>query len=228
MKLSAAKGEYAPAGQNLMMFVPTHIWVTANFKEKQITDMRPVSRLQSRLMRIRIVRSRSRRQHPVWLGNRIQFAAGRKRDGQLRQGCPTRARQNRIRRSAFRHHARSRNVGRSRSKSTMSGGVGKSGNPWLIAWIVSIATFMEVLDVSIANVALRHIAGSMGASYDQATWILTSYLVANAAILPASAWLSSVLGRKRFYMLCVAVFTVSSLLCGLAWNLGSLIFFRVL
>jgi DHA2 family multidrug resistance protein len=110
----------------------------------------------------------------------------------------------------------------------MSGGVGKSGNPWLIAWIVSIATFMEVLDVSIANVALRHIAGSMGASYDQATWILTSYLVANAAILPASAWLSSVLGRKRFYMLCVAVFTVSSLLCGLAWNLGSLIFFRVL
>lgn len=114
----------------------------------------------------------------------------------------------------------------------MSAGVDKGGrhgiNPWLIAWIVSIATFMEVLDVSIANVALRHIAGSMGASYDQATWILTSYLVANAAILPASAWLSSVLGRKRFYMLCVAVFTVSSLLCGLAWNLGSLIFFRVL
>ena len=114
----------------------------------------------------------------------------------------------------------------------MSAGVGKGGrhgiNPWLIAWIVSIATFMEVLDVSIANVALRHIAGSMGASYDQATWILTSYLVANAAILPASAWLSSVLGRKRFYMFCVAVFTVSSLLCGLAWNLGSLIFFRVL
>jgi DHA2 family multidrug resistance protein len=114
----------------------------------------------------------------------------------------------------------------------MSAGVNKrrrSGiNPWLVAWIVSIATFMEVLDVSIANVALRHIAGSMAASYDQATWILTSYLVANAAILPASAWLSSVCGRKRFYMLCVAVFTVSSLLCGLAWNLESLIFFRVL
>ncbi len=101
-------------------------------------------------------------------------------------------------------------------------------SPWLIAFIVSIATFMEVLDISIANVALRHIAGSMGASYDQATWILTSYLIANAVILPASAWLSSKIGRKRFYMTCVALFTASSLLCGLSWSLGSLIFFRVL
>jgi DHA2 family multidrug resistance protein len=101
-------------------------------------------------------------------------------------------------------------------------------NPWIIAFIVSIATFMEVLDVSIANVALRHIAGSVGASYDEATWILTSYLIANAVILPASAWLSSMIGRKKFYMICVAVFTVSSLLCGMAWSLGSLIFFRLL
>ncbi|HEY8194335.1 MAG TPA: DHA2 family efflux MFS transporter permease subunit [Hyphomicrobium sp.] len=106
---------------------------------------------------------------------------------------------------------------------------GKPGiSPWLVAFIVSIATFMEVLDISIANVALRHIAGSMGASYDQATWILTSYLIANAVILPASAWLSSMIGRKRFYMTCVALFTASSLLCGLSWSLGSLIFFRVL
>ena len=101
-------------------------------------------------------------------------------------------------------------------------------NPWLIAFIVSIATFMEVLDVSIANVALRHIAGSVGASYDEATWILTSYLIANAVILPASAWLSSMIGRKKFYMACVMLFTISSFLCGMAWSLGTLIFFRLL
>jgi DHA2 family multidrug resistance protein len=101
-------------------------------------------------------------------------------------------------------------------------------NPWLIAFIVSIATFMEVLDVSIANVALRHIAGSVGASYDEATWVLTSYLIANAVILPASAWLSSMVGRKKFYMFCVALFTFASFLCGIAWSLQSLIFFRVL
>jgi len=101
-------------------------------------------------------------------------------------------------------------------------------NPWLIAFVVSIATFMEVLDISIANVALRHIAGSMSASYDQATWILTSYLIANAVILPISGWLSTAMGRKRFYMACVGIFTASSLLCGLSWSLGSLIFFRVL
>src|SRR5262245_38641482 len=103
-----------------------------------------------------------------------------------------------------------------------------SHNPWLIAFVVSIATFMEVLDISIANVALRHIAGSMAASYDEATWVLTSYLVANAVILPISGWLATAIGRKRFYMICVALFTASSLLCGLAWSLESLVFFRVL
>jgi DHA2 family multidrug resistance protein len=101
-------------------------------------------------------------------------------------------------------------------------------NPWIIAVIVSMATFMEVLDTSIANVSLQHIAGGMAASQDEATWVLTSYLVSNAIILPISGWLSSVIGRKRFYMLCVALFTGSSLLCGLAPNLPMLIFFRVL
>lgn len=108
------------------------------------------------------------------------------------------------------------------------GGRSRKISPWLIAFIVSIATFMEVLDVSIANVALRHIAGSVGASYDEATWVLTSYLIANAVILPASAWLSSMLGRKKFYMFCVALFTCASFLCGIAWSLETLIFFRVL
>jgi MFS transporter, DHA2 family, multidrug resistance protein len=101
-------------------------------------------------------------------------------------------------------------------------------NPWLIASVVSIATFMEVLDVTIVNVSLQHVAGSLAVSYDESTWIATSYLVANAIVLPLSGWLATVIGRKRFYMAAVAVFTLSSFLCGLAWSLSSLIFFRVL
>ncbi|MBS1854325.1 MAG: DHA2 family efflux MFS transporter permease subunit [Acidobacteria bacterium] len=91
-----------------------------------------------------------------------------------------------------------------------------------------LATFMEVLDTSVANVALPHIAGSLSASVEEATWVLTSYLVANAIILPMGGWFSMVFGRKRFYMICVALFTVSSFLCGIAPSLGLLIFFRVL
>src|SRR5947207_3196870 len=101
-------------------------------------------------------------------------------------------------------------------------------NPWLIAIVVSMATFMEVLDTSIANVSLRHIAGSLAAGADESTWVLTSYLVSNAIILPVSGYLSTLVGRKRFYIACVALFTVSSLLCGLAPSLGWLIVFRVL
>jgi MFS transporter, DHA2 family, multidrug resistance protein len=101
-------------------------------------------------------------------------------------------------------------------------------NPWIIALAVTLATFMEVLDTSIANVALPHIAGSLSAGTDESTWVLTSYLVSNAIVLPLSGWISSIIGRKRFYMSCVAVFTISSFLCGLAPNLGMLIFFRVL
>jgi len=101
-------------------------------------------------------------------------------------------------------------------------------NPWLVAVVVSIATFMVVLDTAIANVSLRYIAGSLAASVDESTWVVSTYLIANAVVLPASGWLSNVLGRKRFYMICVALFTASSLLCGLAPNLSSLIFFRIL
>ena len=101
-------------------------------------------------------------------------------------------------------------------------------NPWIIAMAVTLATFMEVLDTSIANVSLPHIAGSLSAGTDESTWVLTSYLVSNAIVLPLSGWISSIIGRKRFYMSCVAIFTVSSLLCGLAPNLGMLIFFRIL
>jgi len=101
-------------------------------------------------------------------------------------------------------------------------------NPWVIALAVTLATFMEVLDTSIANVALPHIAGSLSAGQDESTWVLTSYLVSNAIVLPLSGWLSSIIGRKNFYMGCVALFTVSSFLCGLAPNLATLIICRIL
>jgi MFS transporter, DHA2 family, multidrug resistance protein len=101
-------------------------------------------------------------------------------------------------------------------------------NPWIIAVTVTLATFMELLDTAIANVALPHIAGGLAVSYDESTWVLTSYLVSNAVVLPLSAWLSRVLGRKRYYMICVLLFTLSSFLCGLAPSLELLIFFRVL
>ena len=101
-------------------------------------------------------------------------------------------------------------------------------NPWLIALTVTLATFMEVLDTSIANIALPHIAGSFGASENEATWVLTSYLVSNGIVLPLSAWLATRYGRKRFYMFCVALFAASSFLCGLAPTLGMLVVCRIL
>src|ERR1700723_1510330 len=101
-------------------------------------------------------------------------------------------------------------------------------NPWLIAFVVSLAAFMEVLDTSIANVALPHIAGNLGASSDESTWVLTSYLVSNAIVLPITGWLVSLMGRKRFFLICIALFTVSSLLCGIAPTLAILLISRVI
>src|SRR6266849_14658 len=101
-------------------------------------------------------------------------------------------------------------------------------NPWFIAITVKLETFLELLDTAIANVAIPHIAGGLAVSAEESTWVLTSYLVANAVVLPLSAWLSRVFGRKNYYMVCVALFVVSSFLCGIAPSLGLLIFFRVL
>ena len=101
-------------------------------------------------------------------------------------------------------------------------------NPWIVALTVTLATFMELLDTSIANVSLPYIAGGLGRSYDEVTWILTTYLVANAVVLPMSAWLSRVLGRKNYYILCVALFTATSLLCGVAPSLGVMLIARIL
>ena len=101
-------------------------------------------------------------------------------------------------------------------------------NPWLIAFIVSLAAFMEVLDTSIANVALPHIAGNLGASSDESTWVLTSYLVSNAIILPITGWFVSLIGRKRFFLICILLFTISSLLCGIAPTLPFLLLARII
>ncbi|HKN27161.1 MAG TPA: DHA2 family efflux MFS transporter permease subunit [Roseiarcus sp.] len=101
-------------------------------------------------------------------------------------------------------------------------------NPWLIAVLVALATFMEVLDTTIANVVLPYIAGGLGVSEDEASWVVTTYLVANAVALTASAFLARFFGRKAFFLLCLAIFTASSVLCAYAWNLDSLLFFRIL
>src|SRR6058998_4372966 len=101
-------------------------------------------------------------------------------------------------------------------------------NPWIVAIAVMFGTFMEVLDTTVVNVSLPHIAATMSATIDEATWVLTSYLVANAIILPMTGWLASTFGRKRLLMLSVVGFTASSFLCGLAPTLGMLIVFRIM
>src|SRR5690242_15986448 len=115
----------------------------------------------------------------------------------------------------------------------MSAGAARTGastatNPWLIAVVVAFATFMEVLDTTIANVALPYIAGGLGVSEDEASWVVTTYLVSNAIALTASSFVARWLGRKSFFLICLALFTVSSVLCGFAWNLQSLLLFRIL
>lgn len=101
-------------------------------------------------------------------------------------------------------------------------------NPWLIAIVVTMAAFMEILDTTIVNVALPYIAGSLAASNDEATYTLTAYLVANGIVLTIAGWLSDTIGRKRYFIICIGMFTVSSLLCGIAQSLGQIILFRLM
>src|SRR5262245_126284 len=110
------------------------------------------------------------------------------------------------------------------------GGAAAGGgtNPWLIAVVVALAAFMEVLDTTIANVALPYVAGGLGVSEDEASWVVTTYLVSNAVALTASSFLAQRLGRKNFFLICLALFTASSVLCGFAWSLQSLLVFRIL
>jgi DHA2 family multidrug resistance protein len=113
-------------------------------------------------------------------------------------------------------------------KTRGAGGWRPTHNPWLIAVVVTSAAFMEILDTTIVNVALPHIAGSLSVSYDQATWALTSYLVSNSIVLPISAFFGRLLGRKRYFVICIFAFTICSFLCGIATNMGALIVFRIL
>ena len=115
------------------------------------------------------------------------------------------------------------NAGVARASAPVAG-----ANPWLIAVVVAIATFMEVLDSTIANVALPYIGGGLGVSQDEASWVVTTYLVSNAIILTASSYLAKKFGRKTFFLMCLTLFTASSVLCGFAWNLQSLLLFRIL
>jgi DHA2 family multidrug resistance protein len=101
-------------------------------------------------------------------------------------------------------------------------------HPWIIAPVVALAAFMEILDISVANVALPHIAGDLSASQDESTWTLTSYLVTNAAVMPISGWLAGKFGRKRFFLTCITIFSIASLLCGLAPDLATLVVLRAL
>jgi DHA2 family multidrug resistance protein len=114
------------------------------------------------------------------------------------------------------------------SAAVAGAGAAPKTNPWLIAVVVSLATFMEVLDTTIANVALRYISGGLGVGPDEAAWVVTTYLVANAIVLSASGWIAEAFGRRNFFLFCIATFTVASVLCGFAWNLESLLFFRIL
>src|SRR5262247_2522485 len=104
----------------------------------------------------------------------------------------------------------------------------RAAGPWLVAVAVLVPTFMEVLDTTIANVALRYIAGGLSAAVTDSEWIITSYLAANAIVLPISGWLSSRLGRRNYFLLSIAVFTIASVLCGLATSLEQLILFRII
>ncbi|OQP86822.1 EmrB/QacA family drug resistance transporter [Rhizobium rhizosphaerae] len=121
-------------------------------------------------------------------------------------------------------------AGAAASRSGAASGSAAAGatNPWLIAVVVSIATFMEVLDTTIANVALRYISGGLAVSADEASWVVTTYLVSNAIVLVASSFIAKRYGRRSFYLACLATFTLSSVLCGLAWNLESLLIFRMI
>jgi len=103
-----------------------------------------------------------------------------------------------------------------------------ASNPWAVATVVTLAVFMEILDTTIVNVALPHVAGSLSSSYDESTWVLTSYLVANGIVLPISAFLSRLFGRKQFFLICIVMFTICSFLCGIATELWEIILFRVM
>ena len=245
-KRSVELGSRIEPGQTLMFVTETdEIWVTANFKETQLARMHRGQKVTIHVDTFGRDYRGYVKNLPGASGDRFSLLPSGERNRQLRKGGSAPAGANRLfdARPGPRASVASRNVGGAQGMAALSAtraaasaaaapaqapSARPAHNPWAIALTVTMATFMELLDTSISNVSLPHIAGGLGTSYDESTWVLTSYLVANAIILPMSAWLSRVFGRKRYYMMCVALFTATSLLCGLAPSLGMLIFFRVL
>ena len=232
------------------MFVPDEIWVTANFKETQLDAMRPG---QPVTLRIDAYPDRTstamspacspdpappsrccRRRTPPATTSRSSSACRSRSciddppaDVALGPGMsvvPT----VRVDPPPSLYERLGRGCERGTAASGAPAATRAAANPWLIAVLVALAAFMEVLDTTIANVALPYIAGGMGVSEDEASWVVTTYLVANAVILTASTFLAKRLGRKTFFLVCLALFTVSSVLCGFAWSLQSLLVFRLL
>ena len=234
---SVQVGSYVTAGQTMFLIVTPDVWVTANFKESQIGRMRPGDKvdLEGRCL-LGIQARRARTKHPVRQRLEVLGLPSGKCDRQFREDRAAHSRENRHRpRSRSEPPFADRFVRVAGGLFSVSDEAPKAdsdwkpkGNPWLIAVAVTLAAFMEVLDTTIVNVALPHIAGTLSVSYDEATWALTSYLVANSIVLPISAFFGRLIGRKRYFVICILAFTACSFLCGISTNLGQLIVFRVL
>ena len=255
VNLTTAVGQFAQAGTNLTMFVPDEIWVTANFKETQLASMRPG---QPVTMRIDAYPARLILGHVASIqpgsGTAFSLLPAENATGnyvKIVQRVPVKLVMDdppsdvalgpgmsvvptvRVEpKPSLLRAADGANMSAGAAAETggfdPAGSAGAAANPWLIAVLVSVGTFMEVLDTTIANVALPYIAGGLAVSADEASWVITTYLVANAVVLTASSFLARMFGRKSFYLTCIALFTVSSVLCAFAWNIQSLLLFRVL
>ena len=259
---SVSLGDRVQPGQQIAAISRVDdLWVTANFRETQIRDMKPGQRAEVKIDALEVTLHATVESIGGATGSkfslfppenaagnyvkvvqripiRIQLDPGQPGLDRMRPGMSVEpkvlVRMTRRGAGALPVGAsgppasRGRCPGEARSPSYFQTGWTGGKNPWAIALVVTMATFMEVLDTSIANVSLPHIAGDLSVSIDESTWVLTSYLVANAIVLPISGWLASRFGRKRFYMTCVALFTISSFLCGTAPTLPWLVFFRIL
>ncbi len=235
-KRNVELGNYVTPGQQIFSIVSPEVWVTANFKENQLDRIRPGQPVK---ISVDAYPSLDLTGHvdsiQLGSGSEIHRLPARERDRQFRQDRSARAGQDRNRqRPRSGDSAAARNFRRSQGDSEMSetraveaGQWKPAHNPWAIAVVVTLAAFMEILDTTIVNVALPHIAGSLSSSNDEATWTLTSYLVANGIVLTISGWLSALIGRKRYFLICIAMFTVCSFLCGIAGSLQQLVVFRL-
>ena len=226
-KLTAAVGALAAPGQAIMVIVPLEVWVTANFKESQLADMRVGQPVDIRIDAFggRIFPGQV---DSVQAGSGTAFSLLPAENAtgnyvKVVQRVPVKITFNQRPRSNWDRACRSFPPSPSvpeRIVACLDAAKGEYGdaNPWIIAVLVAIATFMEVLDTTIANVALRYISGGLAVSSDEASWVITTYLVANSIVLCASGWIAEMFGRKSFFLVCIALFTASSLLCGFAWN----------